>query len=115
MTASCARQEEAASATKWKLFVFWLTNGFIALFFDAFWLLGYRVAALDRLSQTMGYFQFVLWFACFFFASVLTLRSIVRERLAIRCLGIALGLFVFTYALLTISAMILAPYLDPWF
>jgi hypothetical protein len=105
----------AANARRCRLFVFWSLNLSAAIFFDVFWLLGYRVDALDKLSEQIGYFQFVVWFACFFFASLLSLKTIFRERLVRKCFGIAVGFLVFTYLLLTFSTMLFGPYLDPWY
>jgi hypothetical protein len=97
-----------------RFFAFLLSNACVAVFFDGFWLLGYRIAAFDRLSEAMGYFQFVLWFACFFGASFLTLRSVIQNRLAARCCGLALTFSFLLYLLLGFSTALFGPYLDPW-
>jgi hypothetical protein len=101
--------------TNRRWFILVLTNACVAVFFDSFWLMGYRIAAFDRLSQEMGYFQFALWFACFFFVSFISLSPVVKEHLIIKCSGIALLSSLFTYVLLIISTILFAPYLDPWF
>src|SRR5580704_14246865 len=86
---------------------FWLANAAVALFFDGFFLLGYRVQELDNLSAALGHYQYVLWFACFFSATMFVLRKCVIE-----CLALA-GAFSFgLYFLISVSATLLAPYLD---
>jgi hypothetical protein len=56
---------------------FWLANASVAIFFDGFWLLGYRIKALDELSGQIGYFIFALWFASFFMASFIPVKAVI--------------------------------------
>jgi hypothetical protein len=105
---------ETQNPNRW-FFIFLLANALVALFFDGFWLLGYRVEVFDRLSTAMGYWQFVLWFAGFFLASFLTLRCTIHDRLVMRCGGLALMFSFLLFFMLGLSTTILAPYLDPWY
>jgi len=89
---------------------FWLANAAVALFFDGFFLLGYRVQALDNLSAALGHYQYVLWLACFFCATMFVLRKCVIECFALAC-AFSFGL----YMLIGVSAALLAPYFDPWY
>jgi hypothetical protein len=111
----CGGNERSEKMTEKRLLVFCLANASVAIFFDGFWLLGYRIQALDDLSGELGYFQFVLWFVSFFIASFLPLRAIVRRRIVAKCLGLALVFSFLLWCLLLISSVILGPYIDPWF
>jgi hypothetical protein len=93
-----------------RLAAFFLANAVVMMFFDAFWLAGFRVQALDDLSGALGYFQFALWFACFFFVSLLVLKNSVIASVALAC--------TFTFALylfIGVSSAVLLPYVDPWY
>jgi hypothetical protein len=94
---------------------FILSNASVAIFFDGFWLLGYRIQVLDDLSGEMGYFQSLLWFVCFFLASFFSLNGVIEKRVIGKCLGLALLFCFLQYFFEIISTVILGPYLDPWF
>jgi hypothetical protein len=89
---------------------FGLANAAVALFFDGFFLLGYRVQAFDNLSGALGHYQYVLWFAGFFSATMFVLR-----RCVIECLALAFAFSFGLYMLIGVSAALLAPYVDPWY
>jgi hypothetical protein len=93
-----------------RLLAFGLANAAVALFFDGFFLLGYRVQALDNLSAALGHYQYVLWFACFFSATMFALRKCVIE-----CLALAAAFCFGLYLLIGVSAALLQPYFDPWY
>jgi len=101
--------------TRRRKIVFWLANASVAIFFDCFWLLGYRINALDNLSSEIGYFQFVLWFVSFFMVSFLSLKAIIKKGVIIKCLGIALAFSFLLSLTILISTIILAPYIDPMY
>ena len=103
------------SVRGWLAFV--LANAFVAIFFDAFWLLGYRIQALDDLSAKMGWFQLVLWFACFFMASYFSLNAVskTKERIMRQCLAFAIAFSFLLWCLVFASNLVLAPFIDPWF
>src|SRR5215469_3346650 len=101
--------------TRRDLFVFALVNALVAVFYDAIWLLGYRIQALDDWSASMGNFQFVLWFFSFFVVAFLFLSEFITERLVIKCIGIALFFTFLLFIFMGISTVILVPYIDPWF
>jgi|SRR5579872_7263859 len=98
-----------------RLLAFVLANAFVAIFFDGFWLLGYRIQTLDDLAGEMGDFQFVLWFVSFFMASFLSLNAIVKKWVIIKSLGFALAFSFLLYCLEIVSTIILGPFIDPWF
>jgi hypothetical protein len=98
-----------------RLLAFGLTNASVAIFFDVFWLLGYRIKELDDLSGNLGYFIFELWFLSFFLASFFALNAVVKERVIVKCLLLALVFSVFEFFLLGLSTMVLGPFIDPWY
>jgi hypothetical protein len=93
-----------------RFFAFWIANVFIALFFDGFWLLGYRIQAFDTLSEHLGYFQFGLWFISYFFVPYFALRATVKE-----CLLHSVLFSFLLFCLIGVSTVLLGPYLDPWY
>ncbi len=97
------------------MLAFLLANASVAIFFDGFWLLGYRIKALDDLTERMGYSQYILWFVCFFMATFLPLNRVIKERVIVKCLGIALLFSCLLYGLMLISYAFFGPFLDPWF
>jgi hypothetical protein len=101
--------------TKARLLVFVLGNAAVALFYDGFWLLGNRIDALDKLSVAMGYFQFLLWIGSFFIASYFPLKTVIKARLFINCLGLALFFSILLWYLIVLSTIFLGPYFDPWY
>jgi hypothetical protein len=98
-----------------RLFGFLLASAGVAVFFDAFWLLGYRIAALDKLSEALGYFQFLLWFLAFLLVSLLSFQGVIKKRLLLKCSGIAVFFSIVLFWFLLISSALLAPILDPWY
>ena len=115
MLADTMTYEMQTPNTNRRMLIFFLANAGVAVFFDGFWLLGYRIAAFDRLSEAMGYFQFALWFACFFVASLLTLPLTIQSRMVGKCCGLALVFSFLLYGLLVLSTMLLGPFIDPWY
>ena len=79
---------------------FWLANASVAIFFEVLLVLSYWVGALDTLLSKMDYFQFVLWFASFFMASLLSSIANAKGRGVIKCLWLAL---VFSFLLYGLS------------
>lgn len=98
-----------------RLYGFWLANACVAIFFDGFWLLGYRIATFDRLSEAMGKFQFVIWFLSFFLVSFIYLKGSIKKHFAAKCCGIASVFCCALFLLLGISTMMFGPFLDPWY
>jgi hypothetical protein len=105
--------EQPSKTTTWRLFIFWMANIFLMLLYDAFWLLGYQIRALDELSAYLGYSVYVIWFLGFFFASILSLGSVLKQQAVIKCLGIALIFSFVTYWFLVMSTILLGPFIDP--
>jgi len=93
-----------------RFLAFWLANASVALFFDGFFLLGYRVQAFDHLSSALGHYQYALWLGAFALATKLVLKNCIVECLALAC-AFSFGL----YMLIGVSAAVLAPYFDPWY
>ena len=107
--------QDIEEAAPWRLLKFWLANIALALFYDAFWLAGYRIKALDELSGKLGYFQFVIWLISFFFVSISSLRPVIKRHVIIKCLGLALLFSVLTLWFLWVSTIVLGPFIDPWY
>jgi hypothetical protein len=110
-----SREPSAAAAHERRYPAFWTAIASVAIFYDGFWLIGYRVNAFDKLSEDMGYFQFILWFISFFLASFIPLKPAIKERAVIKCLGLALAFSFALYCLMAFSTILLGPHVDPWF
>ena len=110
-----SHESSTAVARGWRYLAFWMAIASVAIFYDGFWLIGYRVNGFDKLSEDMGYFQLILWFISFFLASFIPLKPTIKERAVIKCLGLALVFSFALYCLMALSTILLGPYLDPWF
>ncbi len=110
-----SHESSASVAHDRRYLAFWIAIASVVIFYDGFWLRGYRVNAFDKLSEDMGNFQFILWYVSFFFASFIPLKPTIKERAVIKCLVVALAFSFALYCLMIFSTFLFGPYLDPWF
>lgn len=112
---SVPKQDDELSpeAESLRLFIFFTANASLMLLYLAFWFVGYRIQWLGDLGDSLGSFQFAIWFTSFFLVSALVLGPLMKRWVFIKCLGIASGCAFLTFCLFMVSMALLAPFLDP--
>jgi hypothetical protein len=97
--------------------VFVLGNACVAVLFYGFWLLGWWIRALEDLYDAASAFLPAVWFVGFFAASFLPLKSWIKKPVLsiLISVGLAFGFSYLLYALISLSHLLLAPFLDPMF
>ncbi len=48
-------------------------------------------------------------------ASFLSLQAIIKERVIVKCLGLAVVFSFALYGWIVISTIVLGPFIDPWY
>lgn len=96
---------------------FSIWNGSLVIFYLGFWILGWRISAWGNLFDDYSGRFFVLWFASFFTASLISLRRFLKRPVFPFLISFvaALVFSLLLYILICISHLLLAPFLDPMF
>jgi hypothetical protein len=92
-------------------------NGSVAVFYYAFWLLGWWIPALEDFYDANSRILPAFWFVSFFAASFLSINPCIKKPVfsIFISLGLAFGFSLLLYILICVSSLLLAPLLDPMF
>jgi hypothetical protein len=90
-----------------------IANVSLAIFFEAFWVVAFRVQAWGEFSELLGLYQIVIWCLSSFLASWLTIKRERKEEATLKSAAIAAACSFLLFYLRELTNFVLDRYIFP--